>query len=145
MTYWPLIVALASTFYLVGLIWVVQLLVYPLFGAVGPNEFLAYHADHIQRIVGALSIPVLLQFGSAFLLLVIKPEAVPDWAVWLNLALTFGFWFITAALQIPIHNKLDGGFSAALVQELVTSNWVRTLYWTAQGFLLVWMLIISLK
>lgn len=33
----------AIIFYVTGGIWFVQIVVYPLFGKVGPNEYVAYH------------------------------------------------------------------------------------------------------
>ena len=137
--YWPLLICLAATFYLVGLIWVIQLLQYPLFAHVGEANFLTYHAEHSRRIVIALSLPVLLVFGSAFWLLFVRPAGVPVWAVWLNLVLTFAFWIVTALIQVPRHAQLGSGFQADIVAVLVASNWLRTVLWTAQGFLLVWM------
>ena len=39
----------AATWALVGLIWTVQLVHYPLFAQVGADTFRSYHARHTQR------------------------------------------------------------------------------------------------
>lgn len=136
----PLVLCLASTFYLVGLIWVIQLLQYPLMAKVGEAQFQSYHLEHTNRIVLALSLPVLLSLGSSVVLLAIHPAGIPEWMVWLNLGLNGLFWIVTAVIQIPIHTDLSAGFNSILIQTLVDSNWWRTLIWTVEGFLLLVML-----
>lgn len=136
-SFFPLLICLASTFYLVGLIWVIQLIQYPLFAKVGAQEFPAYHLEHTERIVLALSIPTLLSLGSSFTLVGVRPPGIPDWMTWLNLGLCLMFWVVTAIVQIPLHTTLSAGFQEALIKSLVDSNWWRTLIWTLQGILLV--------
>ncbi len=136
-SFFPLLICLVSTFYLVGLIWVIQLIQYPLFAKVGAAEFLAFHLEHSERIVLALSIPTLLSLGSSFALLGLRPAGIPDWMTWLNLALCLSFWVVTALVQIPLHTTLSAGFDEALIKTLVDGNWWRTLIWTLQGLLLV--------
>ena len=41
-----LLLQLATTLPLAGLIWTIQVVHYPLFAGVGPARFAAYHADH---------------------------------------------------------------------------------------------------
>jgi len=144
MLYWPLVICLVTTFYLVGLIWVIQVVHYPLFARVGPNEFEVFHTEHSQRILIALSIPTLLTFISSCTLLWIRPISVPDWSAWFNLALSGSFWVVTALVQVPKHGLLGKGHSAEVIAALVTSNWSRTLIWTSQGLLLLWMLLVAL-
>ncbi len=146
MNYVPLLICLAATFYLTGLIWVIQLVHYPLFARIGLQEFNFYHNEHSNRIVIALSLPTLLAFVSAVLLVWLHPAAVPGWSIWLNLGLTFGFWVVTGLVQVPLHGRLGQNSSEAekLIQALVKSNWWRTCIWTAQGLLLVWMMLIAL-
>jgi hypothetical protein len=40
-------------------------------------------------------------------------------------------WFV----QIPCHKALSDQFSIDVHQRLVSSNWIRTLAWTARGIL----------
>ncbi len=144
-SYLPLIACLASTFYLIGLIWVIQLLHYPLFEKVGESAFELYHAEHTERIVLALSLPVLVSLGSSLLLLVVRPPGIADWMVWLNLSLNLLFWIVTATIQIPLHTTLSAGFKTTVIRALVDSNWWRTSIWTVEGFLLLIMLGLALN
>jgi hypothetical protein len=49
-------------FYVLGEIWFVQIVVYPLFGKVGPNEYLAYHKFYSSRIPLPVIVPGFLSF-----------------------------------------------------------------------------------
>ena len=44
-----LLACLASTLFMTGLIWFVQVVHYPLFSEVEPGDFLRYHAAHPRR------------------------------------------------------------------------------------------------
>ena len=44
--FWILIINLASSFYNIGGIWLMQMLFYPLFGVVGDKEWVKYHREH---------------------------------------------------------------------------------------------------
>lgn len=144
MLYWPLLVCLVSTCYFVGLIWIIQLVQYPLFAAVGQESFLAYHAQHSQRIVFALGLPFLLSFVGALLLFWFHPLSVPLWSIVLNLLLGCSVWVFTGLISVPLHRSLGDGYSASIIQRLVTTNWLRTIIWTAQALLLLGMLAVSI-
>ncbi len=144
MSYWPLLICLVSTCYFVGLIWTIQLVQYPLFAAVGQESFLAYHAQHSQRIVFALGLPFLLGFASALLLFWFHPISAPLWSIVLNLLLACSVWVLTALISVPLHRSLGDGYSAIIIQRLIATNWLRTIVWTAQGLLLLWMLAVAI-
>jgi hypothetical protein len=46
-------------------------------------------------------------------------------------------WLSTALLQVPRHRALEAGFDPAAHRALVATNWIRTVAWTARGFLLL--------
>ena len=123
---------LAVTWMLVGLIWVIQILVYPQFRRVAPAEFKAFHFAHCFRI-GLIIAPLLfveittaawlLYSGQSTLLFVISIGLIPL------------IWLCTAVFQAPIHLRLMRVFDARLIQRLILTNWIRTLAWTARGIL----------
>ena len=49
-------------------------------------------------------------------------------------------WLSTALIQVPLHQRLGGGFDAEVHSRLVTSNWIRTVAWTLRGLLAVHLL-----
>ena len=144
MAYLPLLICLIATFYFVGLIWTIQMLSYPLFSMVGRESFALYHAAHSKRIVLLLGLPLLLVFFSSLFMLWIRPTTVPLWSVLLNGVLGGGVWVMTAFIHVPLHTALGQTYSTQTMQALVATNWLRTVTWTAQGLLLLWMMGVAL-
>ena len=51
------LINLASTWFMIGLIWIIQIVHYPLFSAVGTEEFKTFHLTHkilISPLAGSL-------------------------------------------------------------------------------------------
>ncbi len=144
MQYIPLLICLIATFYFVGLIWTIQVLSYPLFSMVDQKNFPAYHAAHSRRIVFILGLPFLLVFFSSLFMLWIRPANIPLWSVLLNGVLGGGVWVMTALIHVPLHSKLGQLYSTDTIRALVATNWLRTVIWTAQGILLLWMMGVAL-
>lgn len=132
---------LASTFYMVGLIWMVQIVHYPLFAKVGPDQYESYQVSHQARTTLAVGPPMLIELLTAVLLIWYRPAGVPDWSIYLALALLVIVWASTAFLQVPCHEKLTSQFDPAVHWRLVVTNWIRTFCWSARGALVIWMLI----
>ena len=124
---------LCCTWALVGLIWTIQLVVYPQFFRIAPAEFGDFHFAHCRRI-GILIAPlVLVEFGSAVWLLIVGRRGIL-FEVSIGLLLLNGL--STAVFQAPMHLKLMQGFDAPTVRRLIGTNWVRTISWTLRGILL---------
>ena len=130
----------ASTFYMVGLLWFVQRVHYPLFAEVGADAFPGYERAHVSRTGPVVGPPMLLELGSAGLMVFAPARGVPSAAVWLGLALLAVIWGSTALLQVPRHRELESGFGDRAHRRLVTSNWIRTIAWSLRGGLVLWML-----
>ena len=127
----------ASTLYMVGLIWFVQLVHYPLAGQVGPEAFVAYQQAHMSRTSLAVGPPMLLEVLTTAALLWARPEGVPPWALWAGAFLLAVVWASTGLLQVPQHGELLQGYDAETVARLVRGNWLRTAAWTLRGVLAV--------
>ena len=127
----------AATWALVGLIWMVQIVQYPQFHRVGPATFCGYHASHMMRITSALAPLLLVEMGTAALLLWKGERAMWFLASLPFMAMNIGSTFL---LQVPLHGRLSTEYSEATVRRLTATNWVRTLAWTARGVCVVmWM------
>lgn len=129
---------LAVTLVLVGLIWTIQLVHYPLMGMVGAESFPAYHAAHSARITLLVGPLMVAEALSALLLALHPPEGLSGRACWLGLGLVAVIWLSTALVQVPAHETLGRSFDAGVHAWLVRSNWVRTLAWSARGGLWLW-------
>ena len=134
-----LLVHAGCTLFLVGLIWVIQLVHYPLFAYVGAEDYERYQQIHMQRITWIVA-PVMLAEVACALALISWPQAPNVYLTWLGLGLLTIIWLSTVFLQVPSHATLTQGWNAEAHSRLVTSNWVRTVAWTARGLLSLWLL-----
>jgi hypothetical protein len=123
-------------FYVLGEIWFVQIVVYPLFGKVGPNEYIAYHKFYSSRIPLPVIVPGFLSFLAPVTLVFLGPESVPLWMYLANVICGIVGLLVTVGLEIPRHARLEkGGKQEKVIRELVYYNWPRTLSITASAFL----------
>ena len=132
----PLLFAqLATTLPLCGLIWTIQLVHYPLFAAVGDQQFGAFHAAH-SRSISMLVVPLMLvELFAALAWLRWTPS--DPWVAPCGAALLLVVWLSTFALQVPIHAALGSGLDPGLIDRLVATNWIRTLAWSGRSVLLL--------
>ena len=135
------LVHVGVSFALAGLIWAVQLAVYPQFAAVGREAFAAYH----RRYVRGISWVVVPLMGAELLtagLLLWQGVRGPLFLG--SLVLIATIWAITFAVELPLHRKLGHGFDADAHRQLVLTNWARTLAWTARAVMVgAWLFTLS--
>ena len=125
-----------------GEIWLVQTVVYPLFGKVGSGEYVAYHRFYSSRIPLPVILPGFASFLLPFALVFFGPASVPMWIYAANAACGVVGLAVTVALEIPRHARLEeGGKQEAVIRELILYNWPRTLSVTGSAFLTFLMLL----
>lgn len=130
----------AATWGMVGVIWFVQLVHYPLFDSVGEQGFAAYEARHARQTTWVVLPLMLVEIATAAALVAMRPAGVAPWMAWAGLAMVLAVWASTFLVQVPLHGRLASGFDARAHALLVGTNWVRTALWTARGALAAWML-----
>ncbi|MEM6853128.1 MAG: hypothetical protein AAF593_01840 [Planctomycetota bacterium] len=146
-----LLANVAATLYMVGLIWMVQIVHYPLFDGVGVAEFAAYEARHTRGMTGIVLPPMLVELVTAIGLVVLlsqgtsQPAVLPVWMAWTGLGLVLFLWAVTFVVSVPQHAKLAEGFDPRAYRLLVDTNWLRTAAWTLRGGLVVWMLALVMR
>ena len=131
-----LIANVASTLALTGLIWTIQVVVYPSFALVTPSAFPTFHEQHSIRITWIVAPLMLVELVTAIGLVIVPPAGVAAEILWLGLLLIVLNWVSTAGLQIPAHRSLGESFNLEAQRSLVRSNWVRTFAWTIRGIIL---------
>jgi hypothetical protein len=132
----------AATWFLVGLIWTIQIVHYPLFARVG-DGFATYERDHSQRITLVLALPWSLEAITAMWLVVFTPSGVPVWLPVAGVVLLAATVVSTIVMQRPLHRRLGGGFDAAAHRRLVASNWLRVAAWSLRGVVAAAMLALA--
>ena len=130
----------ASTLVMTGVIWFVQVVHYPLFNRVGLAEFARYEADH-SNLTGLVVVPLMLVELATAALLVWQqlPDISKFWLV-VGLALVVLIWATSFFVSVPQHGKLASGFDLAAYRTLVTTNWIRTLAWSARSLIVLYLL-----
>lgn len=126
-----LILCLLSSVYMLGVIWIIQLIHYPSFANVSPDQFLQFHAQHTMA-MGYLVGPVMvieLVAGSWLLLNKIDFFSVTQFLM------VVALWILTFFISVPLHNKLAVGFDLATIKALIHTNWPRTILWTLKALL----------
>ena len=130
---------LAATLYMVGVIWMVQLVHYPLYNRVGREAFPDYETRHNDGMTLVVGPAMLVEAATVALLALLPSSRVPTSSAWWGAGLLAIIWLSTALLQVPCHNRLVNGFDQATYERLVQSNWIRTIAWTLRGALAMWM------
>jgi len=123
-----------ATLSMVGLMWSVQLVVYPQFREVGVADFSEYAARHANRIVAALAPFAPIEALTALLIFVLGPDGIPRWEAFVAGAVLAVGWVATGFHYAPLHGRLQAeGADPALIEHLVTTNWFRTVLWVVRG------------
>lgn len=138
------IIHVVATFFMVGMIWTVHHLHYPLFALVGEETYVAFQQEHVDRIGALLFVPWLAEGATLLGLLALAfiggrselrlPTVVNSLAMAVVLVIS-GFW------SAPAHGDLSDGFDAAVHDRLMNANLVRSLAWTVCGAAAVWTII----
>ena len=130
-----LLAQMAATWYMVGLIWFIQVNHYPLLGRVGNNVFADYEREHQRLTTPVVAPPMAVELIIACLLVWSRPASIPAWMCWTGLGLVLVVWASTAFLQVPRHEQLSRGFDPLAHGALVGTNWIRTIAWSVRGLL----------
>lgn len=134
-----LLAQFCATWTMVRIIWIVQVVHYPMFRLVGAETFEAYHASHVRLITWVVRPLMLVEALSTFLLILCRPAYVPITAALSGALLLLIIWGSTALVQVPLHELLARGFELQAYETLVATNWLRTVAWTLRGILTAWM------
>ncbi len=129
---------------MVGLIWTIHLLHYPLFAYVGDDTYVAFQQEHVERIGMLLFVPWLTEGVTLLAVLGLAfagkrrdlqlPAALNAIAMAVVLIIS-GFW------SAPAHGDLSDGFDATVHDRLMNANLVRSLAWTVCGITAIWILL----
>jgi hypothetical protein len=135
-----LLVQTGASWYMVGFIWTMQILHYPLFDRVGKDAFAAYETEHNRRFGLLVGPGILLVAATTVLQFFTRLPSTPLIAV-IAQAVLLGVIIVSTVLyQAPQHEKLSSGFNPVAYRTLVRSNWVRTASWSLLGLLNLWLI-----
>jgi hypothetical protein len=114
-----------------GVIWLVQLLLYPFFKSVGKTEFLTLHQFHLKQITWIVAPVMLTELITAIWLFISNNNQLFFW----NLMSVVILWLITIIINVPTHNNLT--FDSEISKtNLILRNWPRTIVWSLRSVIL---------
>ncbi|RAP29526.1 hypothetical protein DID78_03530 [Candidatus Marinamargulisbacteria bacterium SCGC AG-343-D04] len=116
-----------SSFWMMTVIWFVQIVHYPLFAYVPKYSRIEYSRKH-QQWISVLVMPGMLIEAISLVLLGKEMLFNQQWILMLLSLLII--WGSTFFLQVPCHNNLLKDPNDRIVRKLVSTNWIRTFFWT---------------
>lgn len=127
---WIIAIQLVTTGMMTGLIWFVQIVHYPLLAHVGDVTLHGYHQRHMKQTTWLVMPLMLLEVASAIALPFVLMDTVLQAMAWVGLGLLLAIWLSTFAIQVPLHRRIELARTAASVDLLVQTNWLRTVAWS---------------
>ena len=140
-----LLLNVVSTLVMVGVIWFVQIVHYPLLAVVPVESASGVAVDHQRRTGWVVMAPMTVEGFTTLGLLKWVPDGVDWWVPWLNgvfLAVALG---CTVFLSVPRHARMAAQPDSRVGRELVLTNWPRTIAWSTRGLVVALMLLSRLS
>lgn len=128
---------LSCSLFMSGLIWMVQVVHYPLFSEVGAESFPAYESKHCSSISLLVGPVMLVEMISAVVFVFLHPRQVSTTGAVICPLLLVAVWVSTWCFQIPHHDLLSHAYDVKSIKLLVDYNWIRTVLWTVRSIVLL--------
>lgn len=139
-----LIANCAATLVMVGVIWFVQHVHYPLLATFSVDTASNVAIDHQRRTGHVVAVPMAVEGATTLALLVSRPDGVSvvwPWVGAVFLAVALGS---TVLLSVPLHSRMATDPQPDTGRRLVVTNWPRTVAWSARGAVCIVMVVQSL-
>lgn len=120
---------------MVGVIWFVQLVHYPLLETIGVDRAPEIATEHQRRTAWVVGLPMATEGVTTLVLLVSRPEGVNALLAWLAAAILGLVLASTVFLSVPLHEQMANNPDPSIGRRLVRTNWPRTIGWTARAVL----------
>lgn len=137
------VVHLAATWFMVGLIWTIHFVHYPLFAFVGADDYVTFQAEHVDRIGKLLLVPWAVEGVGilAMLMLAHRSKARLFRMLAVSGAVAMGvILIISGFFSAPAHGELADGFDADVHGDLMRADLIRTIAWTIRGGISIWLM-----
>jgi len=131
------IIHLVSSFMMIGIVWLVQVINYPLLSLVPEQFFSAYYRSHLLKSQWIIVPLMVLEAATGGLLLIFPIVQVAYWLYQINFALIVLIWLETILMHLSVHRQLKERHSKAAIENLTRIGWLRTITWSAHGAVLI--------
>lgn len=136
------VVHLAATGFMVGMIWTIHVVHYPLFSLVN-EPYRPFQEAHMARISWLLAVPWGLEGVTTLALLLTAPAGQQRTLAVVGAALLAAVVLVTALGAAPIHGQLVDSFDAALHRRLLRVDLARTILWSGRLVVAGWIVWIA--
>jgi hypothetical protein len=128
-----------------GVIWVMQVVHYPLMRFVSGEQFARFESEHQTRISWVVG-PLMAVEGVCVLAFLFAPPAgLPWWLPWAGAGVEAVAIGTTMFVSAPLHGRLNANFNQATLDRLIATNWIRTVAWTCRAAVAIAMLVAVLR
>ena len=128
-----------------GVIWVMQVVHYPLMRFVSGEQFARFETAHRVRISWVVGPLMLIEGVCVLAFLFAPPAGLPWWLPWVGAGVETVAIGTTAFVSAPLHERLNANFDQATLNRLIATNWIRTIAWTCRAAVAIAMLVAVLR
>jgi len=125
-----LIVNALATAVMVGVVWFVQVVHYPLLARYGAADSPTVSVEHQRRTGWVVGLPMAAEGVTTLVLLATRPAGVGVVWPWIGAVLLAVALGSTVVFSVPAHARMAAGHDPAVGRRLVRTNWPRTVAWT---------------
>ncbi len=122
-----------ATCLMVGVIWFVQWVHYPLLAKVSVDRAVETAIEHQRRTGQVLAIPMAVEGFTTLGLLISRPESVQIFWPWFGAVLLAVALGSTVFVSVPLHAKMAANPTTDIGRRLVVTNWPRTIAWSLRA------------
>ena len=128
-----------------GVIWIMQIVHYPLMRFVSGEQFARFETAHRVRISWVVGPLMLIEGVCVLAFLFAPPAGLPWWLPWVGAGVEAVAIGTTAFVSAPLHERLNANFDQATLNRLIATNWIRTIAWTCRAAVAIAMLVAVLR
>jgi len=128
-----------------GVIWVMQVVHYPLMRFASGEQFARFETEHQTRISWVVGPLMLIEGVCVLAFLFAPPAGLPWWLPWAGAGVEAIAIGTTVFVSAPLHGRLNADFDQATLDRLVATNWIRTIAWTGRAAVAIAMLVAVLR
>ncbi len=142
---WVAVAQVVGSVGMFGVIWIVQLVHYPLMRFVSGEQFARFETAHRVRISWVVGPLMLVEGVCVLAFLFAAPAGMPGWLPWVGAIAEAVAIGTTVLVSAPLHERLNAHFDPATLDRLIATNWIRTVAWSARAGLAIAMLVAVLR
>ena len=128
-----------------GVIWIMQIVHYPLMRFVSGEQFARFETAHRVRISWVVGPLMLIEGVCVLAFLFAPPAGLAWWLPWVGAGVEAIAIGTTVFVSAPLHERLNAHFDEATLHRLVATNWIRTVAWTGRAVVAIAMLVAVLR